>query len=89
MKDNDRAIVKFGNRKDGLQIPRDKKNLKALNPSELDSPEATRILINESLCTYYRGLWNKCTIAKGMGKLNVFFVSNGAVKVKILEIDLV
>ena len=89
MKDNDRAIVKFGNRKDGLQILRDKKNLKALNPTELDSPGATRILINKRLCTYYRGLWNKCTIAKGIGKLNVFFVSNGAIKVKILEIDLV
>ena len=88
-KDNDRAIVKFGNRKESLQILRDKKNLKALNPTELDSPEATRMLINESLCAYYRGLWNKCTKAKGMGKLNVFFVSNGAIKDKMLEIDLV
>ena len=47
------------------------------------------MLINESLCAYYRGLWNKCTKAKGMGKLNVFFVSNGAIKDKMLEIDLV
>ena len=38
IKDNDRAIVKFGNRKDSLQILHDKKNLKTLNPTELDSP---------------------------------------------------
>ena len=38
-----------------------------------------------SLCDYYRGLWHECEKLKGMGKLHVFFVSNGTIKVKILE----
>ena len=41
----------------------------------------------QSLCVYYCGLWNKCKKLKVMGKLNVFFVSNGIIKVKILEND--
>ena len=61
-----------------------------MDPTELDFSEGTRIFINESLCvslTCYRGLWNKCKNLKGMGKLHVFFVSNGTIKVKILEND--
>ena len=35
LKDNDRAIVKFSNRKDILQVLRVKKDLKSLDPTEL------------------------------------------------------
>ena len=35
LKDNDRAIVKFSNRKDNLQVLRVKKDLKSLHPTEL------------------------------------------------------
>ena len=87
LKDNDRAIIKFSNRKDSLQVLRVKKDLKSLEPTELDFPEGTKILINESLCTYCRGLWNKCKKLKGMSKLHVFFVSNSKINVKILEND--
>ena len=87
LKDNDRVIIKFGNRKDSLQVLCVKKDLESLDPSELDFPEGKRIFINESLCAYYRGLWNKCKKLKRMGKLRVFFVSNGTIKVKILEND--
>ena len=86
-KDNDRVTIKFSNRKDSLHVLRVKKDLKSLDPTELDFPEGTRIFINESLCAYYRGLWNKCKKLKGMGKLHVFFVSNGTIKVKMLEND--
>ena len=55
--------------------------------TELDFPEGTKIVINESFCAYYCGLWNKCKKLKGMGKLHVFFVSNGTIKVKMLEND--
>ena len=41
----------------------------------------------DSLSDYYRGLWNKCKNLNGSGKLHVFFVSNGAMEVKILEND--
>ena len=68
-----RAIVKFSNRKDSLQILHVKKDLKSLDLTELDFHEGTKIFINESLGTYYHGLWNKCK-KTGMGKLHVSFV---------------
>ena len=36
-----------------------KKDLKDLNPNDLDFPEGTRLFINDTLCPYYRVLWNK------------------------------
>ena len=36
-----------------------KKDLKDLNPNNLDFPEGTRLFINDTLCPYYRVLWNK------------------------------
>ena len=87
LKDNDWVIIKFSNRKDNLQVLRVKKELKYLDLTELDFPEGTGIFLNESLCAYYRGLWNKCKNFKDMGKLHVFFVSNGTIKVKMLEND--
>ena len=36
-----------------------KKDLKDLNPNNLDFPEGTRLFINDILCPYYRVLWNK------------------------------
>ena len=85
VKDNDRVIIKFSIRKDSLQVLRVKKDPKSLDPTELDFPEVTRIFIKENLCAYYHGLWNKWKKLKGVGKLHLFFVSNGTVKVKILE----
>ena len=60
LKDNNRSIVNFSNRKDSLQVLCVKKDLKSLDPTELDFPEGTRVVINESLCACYRGLWSKC-----------------------------
>ena len=37
-----------------------KKDLKDLNPVDLDFPEGTQLFINDSLCPYYRGHWNEC-----------------------------
>ena len=87
LKDNDRVIIKFSDRKDSLQVLCVKKDLNSLDLTVLDFPEGTRIFINASLSVYYRGLWNKCRKLKGMGKLHIFLVSNGTIKVKILEND--
>ena len=87
LKDKNRAFVKFGNRKNSLQILCVKKNSKSLDPIELDFLESTIIFINKSLCAYYHGLWNKFKKLKGIGKLNVFFVSSGAIKVTMLVND--
>ena len=56
LKDKDRKIVKFTNKKDCLRILRVKRQLKGLDPSAMDLPEGTKIFINESLRPYYRGL---------------------------------
>ena len=79
------AIINLGNRKHSLWFLRGKTDLRSLDSTDLDFPGGTRIFIIESLCAYYRGLWNKCKKLKGMGKLHVFFVSNSTIKAKILE----
>ena len=35
------------------------KDLKDLNPTDLDFPEGTLLLINDILCPYYRLIWKK------------------------------
>ena len=60
LKEKERTIVRFVNRKDFVQIRRVKKDFKSLEPTELDFPENTNFFINESLCPYYRGIWNEC-----------------------------
>ena len=87
LKGNDRAIAKFSNKKDSLLVLCVKKDLKSMVSTERGFPKGTKIFINESLYGYCCGLWNKCKKLKGMGKLHVFFVSNGTIKVKILEND--
>ena len=57
---DEKTIVKFSKCKVCQQVLRVKKELKNIDPSEFDFPEGTAILINESLCSYYKVLWNKC-----------------------------
>ena len=57
---SDRTIVTFSRRKDCQHLMRIKKGLKDLNPTNLSFPEGTKIYVNDSLCPYYRGLWNEC-----------------------------
>ena len=52
LKEKERTIVKFVNRKHCFQILWVKKKLKSLDPTVLDFPENTKIFINESLCSY-------------------------------------
>ena len=60
LKDKHRATVKFTNRKDSLRILMVKRQLKGLDSAAVDLPEGTKIFVNESLCPYYREIWNKC-----------------------------
>ena len=46
-------------RKDYEQVIRVKKDLKDLNTIDLDFHEGTRLFINDTLCPYYRVIWNK------------------------------
>ena len=65
------TIVKFVNRTDCLQILRIKKELKSLDPTMLEFPDMTKIFVNESLCPYYRGIWNKSQKLMAIQKIPV------------------
>ena len=39
---------------------RKKRSLKKVKPSDVGLSGETPLFINESLCSYYKGLWNKC-----------------------------
>ena len=85
LKEKERTIVKFVNRKDCLQILRVKKDLKSLDPTELDFPENTKIFINESLCPYYRGIWNKCKKLRAIQKMHQSYTISSLFRVKLEE----
>ena len=65
------------------RLMRKKSELRKLKPSELDLPNGTKLYINESLCPYYRGLWNQCK--KLWNQQISFFIANGSVRIKIRE----
>ena len=46
LKDKDQTIVKFTNRKDYLRV---KRQLTGLDPTAVDLPEGTKIVVDESL----------------------------------------
>ena len=54
------TIVKFSRRKLWKQVLREKKELKNVDPSKFDLPKGSALFINESLCSFYKMLWNKC-----------------------------
>ena len=85
LKEKERTIVKFVNRKDCLQILRVKKELNSLDPTDLDFPENTKIFINESLCPYYRGIWNKCKKLRAIQKIHQFHTISGLIRMKLEE----
>ena len=85
LKDKDRTIVKFTNRKDCLRILRVKRQLKGLDPSVVDLPKGTKIFINESLCPYYRGIWNKCKKLRVKQKVHQYYTINGLIRLRIEE----
>ena len=84
-KQSDRTIVKFSRRKDCEHVMRKKSELRKLKPSELDLPNGTKLYINESLCPYYRGLWNQCKKLWNKRGIFSFFTVNGSIRIKIRE----
>ena len=85
LREKDKTIVKFVNRKDCTNILSVKKDLKHLDPTKLSFSEETKIFINESLCPYYRGIWNKCKKLRANQELHPFYTINGIVRVKLEE----
>ena len=85
LKEKERTTVKFFNKNGCLQILRVKKELKSLDSTDLDYPENTKIFINESLCTYYRAILNKCKKLRAIQKIHQFYTINGFIRVKSEE----
>ena len=52
----DKAIVKFCKRKICQNVLRKKRSLKKVKPSDVGLNGETPLFINESLCSYYKGL---------------------------------
>ena len=82
-----RVIVKFSRRKDCQEVLSVKKNLQKLKMEDIGLTGDNKVIINHSLCPYYRPLWSKSKILLNMGKINRLLVSNGTVKVKVSEIS--
>ena len=80
-----KTIVKFSRRKLCHKVLREKKELKNVDPSNFDIPEGTAIFINESLCSYYKTLWNKCKKHWEKKLIYTYFTSNGNIRYKIRE----
>lgn len=70
LREKDRTIVTFVNRKDCTNILRVKKDLKHLDPSKLPFSEGTEIFINERLCPCYRDIWKKYKKLRANQKLH-------------------
>ena len=85
LKEKERTVVKFVDRKDCLLILRLKKELKSLEPTELDFPENTNIFVNESLYPYYRDIWYKCQTLTAIQKIHQFYTISGLIRVKLEE----
>ena len=79
---SDRTIVKFSQRKDCQHLMRIKKGLKDLNPTNLSFLEGTKIYVNDSLCSYYRGLCNECKKLWNNEKNYSYFSVTGTVRIK-------
>ena len=80
-----KTIDKFSNRKVCQQVLRVKKELKNIDPSEFNFPEGTAIFINESLCSCYKMLWNKCKKLWEKKLIYTYFTSNGNIRYRIRE----
>ena len=80
LKNKDRTNVKFTNRTDCLRILSVKRQLKGLDTAAVELPEGTNIFVNESLCPYYQGMWNKCKKLRDKQKVHQYYTINGLIR---------
>ena len=62
-----------------------KNELKSLDLTELDFPENTKVFVNVGLCTYYRGILNKCFLLNAIEKMHQFYTISCLICVKLEE----
>ena len=80
-----RTIIKFSNRKDCQALLKVKRDLNDLTMKDFGFEENSKIYVNESLCPYYRVIWEKSKRLRHLQKIFSFYVSNGSVKIKLKE----
>ena len=62
-----------------------KKKLKNIDDKKIELSSGTKVFINESLCAYYILLWSKCKTLFLEKKIALFCVTNGTVKINLLN----
>ena len=82
-----RVILKLSQRKDAEKIKSNKKKLKNIDHRKIWFSSGTKVFINESLYGYYKLLWSKCKKIFLEKKIALFWVTNGTVKLKLLNVQ--
>ena len=82
-KDPKKLIIKFSRHKDANKIRAVKKNMKGMNLSSIGINNP--VYINNSFCSYYKLLWQKCKNLFPYKLIHALQVSNGIIKLKIDE----
>ena len=80
-----RVILKLSKRKGAEKIKLNKKKLKNIDHGKIGLSSRTKVFINENLCGYYKLLWSKCKKLFLEKKIASFWVTNGTVKIKLLN----
>ena len=81
----DKTIVKICKRQISQNVLLKKKSLKKVKPSGVCLSRVTALFINESLYSYYKGLWNKCKELWNEKLRYSYFTINGNVKYALRE----
>ena len=80
-----RVIVKLLNRNDSQSILEKKhklKNIALCNHDESKNSNSRKIFINQSLCSYYRRLYDMVKDLSNEGLIDSFWISNGTIKIR-------
>ena len=84
-KKNPTVIVKFSWRKDFQQVWDVKKNLQKIKIGNIDLSDQNKLLIEKSLCPYYKVIWAKSKTLHSLGKIYSFFFSGDRIKLRVTE----
>ena len=80
-----KVMFKLSRQKDSRRVLLNKKKLEQLKPETLNWPAGVKIYINEIICPYYKKLWTKCRKLWDAKRVFSFWVSNGSVRVKLVN----
>ena len=80
-----RVILKLSKRKNAEKIKLNKKKLKNIVHRKIGLSSGTKVLINEILCGNCKLLWSKCKRLFLEKNIASFWVTNGTVKIKLLN----